>query len=82
MTTTKTSCPFFRFSAAAIVMGMVAMSSAAFAADSKAPAADVKVAPVNAQAKVAARAPRKKAELPRAWRWKKYTKNFDSMFRK
>ena len=85
MNTTKTSTSLFRLAAAAFVVGAVGASSTAMAADAKAPKADAKVATVQTAAKaskVDAKSLRKKTELPRKWRWKKYAKNFDSMFRK
>ena len=82
MNTTKTSTRFARFAAAAVMMAALGASNTAQATDAKEPAADAKPVAVKASQKVEARAVRSTPKLPRKWVWKKYAKNFDSMYRK
>ena len=80
MNTSKTSASF-RIAAAAVMVGTFGFATAAHAADAKS-TVDAKIVNAKAQDNVDAKAPQQKAKLPRKWVWKKYTKNFDSMFRK
>ena len=82
MNTTKNSTLFVRFAAATVMVGAIAASPVAQAADAKAPAPGAKIMTIKASDKTEAKAVRSKAKLPRKWVWKKYAKNFDSMFRK
>ena len=82
----KTSNPFKnslnRLAATAIVFGALGTAAPAFA--NTASKADTKAKPVvvKTSAKSVTKTKRARPKLPREWVWKKYAKNFDSMFRR
>ena len=82
MNTLKTSTALIRFTAACAMVCAVGVSAPVLAADAKAPVTDAKTKTVTKTAKAESKALRRKTKLPRKWVWKKYAKNFDSMFRK
>ena len=64
--------------AACTLITAVCVASPAMAKNTKARKSPARVSKVAAKTKVRA----KRSKLPRKWVWKRYAKNFDSMFRK